>query len=568
MQMAEDGGDNMVEDDLFVSDEDELSEAEEDVFGESPIRVKKRNASAFRSARRKSVDDKTRKRASSRSRTKSSSSGEVFSFDSLSSSSEGVRRRGRPVKVIEVSSSLVSPASTKKSPKAKRPESIRRGPGRPRKATSIPAGMQSPGDALESPFSNPGPEDSANRKPGARRSRNSRVQTLVTSPKSTDKGKAKASDAVKTFSTEGPAAALAIVKEGIRFGAKTSSESHLSRSSAFTDTGGRPSKSPTPSPSDKVAKRKPGRPRKSGSPSLPSGNSQFRDSNDVEISEITPTRRRGRPRIDSERPESSRIGGRLRKNDVSTIIEPKRDALATTSPSELKKRGRPRKDVSPALANAATPQISIPSRARGRPKAVVVISSSDSPTPERRRGRPRNDASASTPPETSRRGRPRGSSVLTPSPKNEIANKRKPRKEATPLSPVVRTKQKRGRPCKAAGLVPSAQSETSAFSSKMRMHTKSVTEVDTSSGESFDFAGLDGSEASDEDFDQFLARVAKRVVPKSQKDSERRVGKSPAGKRHVRDVGSQRVWEENHLRRAMSSLSLATPADPAIIISD
>ena len=602
MQKAEDGGDNIVEDDLFVSDEDELSEAEEAAIDESPIKVKKttkKNPSTSRSTRRKSVDEKTRKGVPSRSRTKSSSSGEVFSFDSISSSSDAVRRRGRPVKVIESSPSLVSP---KRSAKAKRTESIRRGPGRQRKGTSISASVQSPGDAFEFPFSNPGAEDSTNRKPGVRRSRNSRVQPLVTSPpssrKSADKGKAKASDPVKYFSTKELAAAWAIIEEGSGGKMDLPSESQLSRSFIFTSKSGRASKSPILSSLEASArtKRKPGRPRKSQSPSLSSNSSQLslgsvRDANDVEISELTPTRRRGRSRIDLERPETSPINPSSSENHgqpgKDNFIEvrhrkPKKDLSAATSLSEVKKRGRPRKDI---LTNAVFPKISISSRSRGRPrgsespKAVVVISS-DSLTPERSRRGPRNESSVSSPPETGRRGRPRGS-VMTPSFGNVMVtgtDKRRPGRPCEETSPlptirndVVRIKQKRGRSCKDVGLIPLAQPETStsALSSKMRIHTKSI-QVDSSSGESFDFAALDDSDASDENFDQFLVRVAKRG-PKSQKVSERRSRKS-LGKRHTYDVApesSLQVWEGNHLRRAMSSLSVTTPTNlPVVIISD
>jgi hypothetical protein len=95
---------------------------------------------------------------------------------------------------------------------------------------------------------------------------------------------------------------------------------------------------------------------------------------------------------------------------------------------------------------------------------------------------------------------------------------------------------------------------------------------DSSSGESFDFTGLSGSEASDEDFDLFLARISNRL--KSEKVPYASSSKKLPGKPHnvFAPEYSLDICERNDLRGAISSLSVSNPGGaknlPIVIISD
>lgn len=617
MQKTQDGADNtMAEDDLFISDEDE-AEADEDGIDETPIKKKgkrpARDRSISSSAGKKSMDRKRSKKASSRSGAKGSSSGESFDFDNISSSSESegstVRRRGRPPKTIETLSHIVSPGPSKQSAKTKCIESVRRAPGRPPKGTPTVADIHvSFNDALESSDSNPGAENGPSRKPGRPRSRNSpasKVQHLVVSPplasNITRKGKGKASETQETFTMNDVRAALPSVGQSRgKMGSpcKSRSSSVIIRKDDTENTvkRGRPRKSSitleaSSGSAGRPAQRKPGRNRSSSLSEVLSASPQ----------------RGGRLRTEaSHKTAKCRLPGKygfLSITDSSIPGKPTEILAATAtgeaspikSLSEVSKRGRPRKDTSLGSTNIALTDIAIPSwecRPKQDRNETSTTISSDPSTPEiveKRRGRPHDDVTSSSSPETPvrKRGRPRKIEVILP-PTNEIMttsgsglDKRKPGrpgKEKSLLSVInnVPIKQKRGRTSMDGGLIPSAssiksKSKSTSISHKERMHTHSM-HSDSSSGESFDFTGLSGSEASDEDFDLFLARISNRL--KSEKVPYASSSKKLPGKPHnvFAPEYSLDICERNDLRGAISSLSVSNPGGaknlPIVIISD
>lgn len=578
MQRTQDGADNtLVEDDLFVSDSDE-DFLDQDDSDDLPINAKKQSArrqgregSTSRSAKGRSVDKKSLKRASSsRSRDKSSS-GESFDFDISESEPSPLRRRcPRP----KVSSPLVSPGLRKQSAKENNVESVRRSPGRPRKGV-----FTARSDELGSLNSNSEADGGPPRKTGLLRNNNSpgssvQLPDASSTSKSSRKGKAKASDTQDTFTMNDIRAALASIDEnqsrGLSSGFSSTSTHSDHTDSPIKRQRGRPRKSSSvlalsPTTScvsdglEEPAKRKPGRPPKARSPSSEeTGQSRTssRDlgifSPDIEMSETGP-----------------RLGDGKTKDNLAATEEIPSIGTITI------KRGRPRNDVS-----------TLPS---GRSRQDSLITSSTLSSPEilkRRPGRPRHIPSPplienDTPPETPvcKRRRPRKKVVSPPlsddiilisesdSPKRKPEHPRKDKIPPRSISNNITTstlpmKQTAGRTSKDSFLIPSTSSTKSqpgitTISSRnvIRTHSTMGGHSSSSSGESFDFTGLSDSDASDEDFELFLARMAKRL--KTQRVSP--VVKRPLAK--FRDVAVSGDLRCDSRARGTRNL-------PIVVISD
>ncbi len=204
-------------------------------------------------------------------------------------------------------------------------------------------------------------------------------------------------------------------------------------------------------------------------------------------------------------------------------------ALQSLEGLPKKKRGRPRKESSSTVSASGAFVLSTSNNGivddQRYDDSHPNLPSDDSEALTQRPGRPRKEVNFSfvavvkdVPDAVKRKpGRPRKTASPIATPGNDIRDDG---------GPSVGVNQKLGRLGKDVGLSLSLSPSPSSIrswkagilSQRSGLHTQSqqvqaevLDLVDTSSGESFDFTGLDSSGASDEDFGDFLARCAKTI---------------------------------------------------------